>query len=356
MGGGHSHLQVLESLANRPLADASVTLVVDDHRAVYSGMVPGLVARQYQIPDLTVDLRPLAATAGVRVVEKPAIRIDPNQRRLVLADDTALDYTVASINIGARVAGLDVPGVLEHALPTRPIGEFVYRIEQLDDSSRRQILVVGGGAAGIELAFCLQSRWRGERTEVTLVDGARALLPKRRRLARRVLAAAKARGLEMKSSTVVQEVKPGRVTLVGGGSIPYGLLVWAAGAASHPLFTESGIETIRGFATTRRTLQLLHHDHVFAAGDCATLADYPETPKAGVYAVRQGPILSHNLRAALRGEPLRSYRPQDDFLTLLNLGDGTALGWWKGLVAGGRLAMRLKDRIDRRFVERFRQL
>jgi selenide,water dikinase len=317
-------------------------------------MVPGLVARQYQGKDLTVDLRHLAAAAGVQLVEKPAVRIDPGPRRLVLADDTALDYTVASINIGAGVAGLDIPGVRDHAIPTRPIAEFIRRIERLDDSPARRILVVGGGTAGIELAFCLQARWPRKRPEVTVVDASEELLPSRRRLGQRVLQAAKARGLEVRTSTLVSAVKPGRVTLVGGESIPFDLLVWAAGAASHPLFTASGIENERGFAWTKSTLQLLHHDHLFAAGDCATLVDYPETPKAGVYAVRQGPVLTDNLRATLRGAPLRTYRPQIDFLTLLNLGDGSALGWWKGLVYGGRLAMSLKDRIDRRFVDRFR--
>lgn len=318
-------------------------------------MVPGLVARQYEVADLTVDLRSLAAAAGVRVVECAARRIDPKERRLVLADDTELDYTIASINIGAGVAGLDVPGVSEHAVSTRPIGEFVQKIGQLDDSARRKILVVGGGAAGIELAFCLQARWPSENGDVTLVDASEALLPSRRQLARRVLSVAKARGLEIRSSTVVREVKPGRVALADGDSIPYGLLVWAAGAASHPLFRESGIENVNGFGMTRGTLQLLHHEDLFAAGDCATLADYPETPKAGVYAVRQGPVLTHNLRAALQGTSMQSYRPQSDFLTLLNLGDASALGWWKGLTSRGRLTMRLKDWIDRRFVDRFQR-
>ena len=98
---------------------------------------------------------------------------------------------------------------------------------------------------------------------------------------------------------------------------------------------------------------MVGHDDLFAVGDCATLVDYPHTPKAGVYAVRQGPVLAHNLQAALAGEKLQEYSPQSDFLTLLNLGDGSALGAKKGLSFQGRWVMRLKDWIDRRFMQRF---
>jgi NADH dehydrogenase FAD-containing subunit len=102
------------------------------------------------------------------------------------------------------------------------------------------------------------------------------------------------------------------------------------------------------------TLQIRGHAEVFAAGDCATLADAPNIPKAGVYAVREGPVLAFNLLAALEGRPLRRYRPQHDFLTLLNLGDGTAAGARCGVAFAGRWVRRLKDRIDRRFVARYR--
>ena len=64
---------------------------------------------------------------------------------------------------------------------------------------------------------------------------------------------------------------------------------------------------------------------IFAAGDCATIATHPALPKAGVYAVREAPILAHNLRAAVRGGALRTFEPQPRFLSLLNTADGRAI-------------------------------
>jgi selenide,water dikinase len=78
-----------------------------------------------------------------------------------------------------------------------------------------------------------------------------------------------------------------------------------------------------------------------------------------VYAVRQGPVLADNLIARAGGpigRRLRRYRPQRDFLSLLNLGDGTAIGAKWGVAAQGRALFALKDRIDCRFVRRFQVL
>jgi selenide,water dikinase len=155
----------------------------------------------------------------------------------------------------------------------------------------------------------------------------------------------------------VAEARQDAVVFEGGDSIPAEALLWVTGAWSHPLFVESGLPTERrGFVRTRSTLQVEGFDDLFAVGDCATMTEFPETPKAGVYAVRQGPCLHENLVARLEGRPLRQYRPQSDFLTLLNLGDGTALGAKWGRSFEGEWVMKLKDWIDRRFMRRFQVL
>src|SRR4029453_3716276 len=125
-----------------------------------------------------------------------------------------------------------------------------------------------------------------------------------------------------------------------------------------PIFAGSGIDTDdRGFVRIRPTLQSVGRDDVFAVGDCAAWTESRGLAKAGVYAVRQGPVLAHNLMARARGaQRLRAYRPQRDFLSLLNLGDGQAIGTKWGVSVEGRPVFALKDWIDRRFVRRFQVL
>jgi selenide,water dikinase len=316
---------VLRSFGTRPVDDAELTVVIPSPLAIYSGMVSGFVADRYAAEELAIDVEALARRARARVVMTSALAIDTNRHRIMVEGREAVPYDLASVNIGSTVAGLGTPGAREHAIPSRPISGLVEEIDRLVDRARdsaRQrgfrVVVVGGGAERVEE----HSRMRA----VTIQNG------------RRVVA-----------------VEPDVVRFADGASTAQDAVIWVTGAASHPLFRDSGLPVDdRGFALTRPTLQVEGHEELFAVGDCATLREHPDTPKAGVYAVRQGPILSHNLRALLAGHPLQAYIPQRDFLTLLNLGDGTAVGTKWGLSFEGRWVMELKDRIDRRFMARFR--
>ncbi len=366
VGAGHAHIQVLRAFAMRPPPATRLTLVVDTPIAVYSGMVPGLVAGHYRADELEIDAVPLARRAGARVILAAATRIDPEGRRIELAGRAPIPYDFASLDIGSTVAGAELPGIAAHALPTRPIARLVERLDELLTAARGsdgpfRLVVAGGGAAGVELAACLTARLRpqlGERLEVLLVHAGEQLLPGfPEKLVQRVERALARRGIERLEGRAVLAADEGAVELDVGSTRPCDALVWATGAVGHPVAGASGLAVdARGFARVRSTLQVVDHDQLFAAGDCATLDEFPATPKAGVYAVRQGPVLVANLRAALAGRPLARYRPQRDFLALLNLGDGEALGTKRGLVVEGRWVMRLKDQIDRRFVRRFQPL
>src|SRR5207247_5550661 len=173
--------------------------------------------------------------------------------------------------------------------------------------------------------------------------------------ARRTVDNARARGIEIRCGAGVAAAHHDRLTLEDGTRLPCDAFAWVAGAASLPLFDGAGLERdARGFVKVRETLQTVGHDDIFAVGDCASLVTAPDLAKAGVYAVRQGPVLARNLKARLAGRPLDPYRPQSDFLSLLNLGDGRAVASKWGLSAEGAWAWRLKDRIDRRFIRRYR--
>jgi selenide,water dikinase len=366
VGGGHAHVQVIRRFAMEPPADVRMTVVLDRPEAVYSGMVPGFVAGDYAAHALAIDVLPLARRAGARVVLAAATGVDPKRRTVALDGRPALPYDVASLDVGSTVRGLEFPGVREHALATRPINGFVERIEAALEQARARrgaaplrVVVVGGGAAGVEIAFTLSARLRAQRVEAgfTLVADSEGLLPgASRRLARAAAREASQRDIRLRLGVRVARVEAERVCLTGEADAePADLVLWATGAAPLPLL--AAVEAPKdpaGFLRVRDTFQVVGADDLFAAGDCAALDAHAWVPKAGVYAVRAGPVLDANLRARLAGGPLRAYRPQRDFLALLNLGGGRALGGKWGLAASGRAVWRLKDAIDRRFVERFR--
>jgi selenide,water dikinase len=353
---------VLESWATDPPPGVRLWVVVDRPVAVYSGMVPGVVAGQYPPGAIEVDVRPLAMRAGAQVIVARALGVEPAERRLELEGVEPIRYDSASFDVGSTVEGLGLPGVREHTLPTRPIASFVERagevVARAREHARFRLVVVGAGAGGVELAFAFEARLarEGVRAEsiALLESGDRVLPGYPAGVARRVERRARERGIEIRCGVRVEAVEPERIRLAGGESLACDAVAWVAGAASLPFLRSSGLPLDdRGFVRVRSTLQVVGHDELFACGDCASLVERSGLPKAGVYAVRQGPVLAENLRAYLRGERLRPYRPQRDFLSLLNLGDGSAIGSKWGMSFEGRWVFRLKDWIDRRFVRRF---
>jgi len=368
IGGGHTHVQVLRKLIMAPLRGVRVTVIVDRPVSMYSGMVPGFVAGQYRADELAIDVRPLAQRAGARLIVAPVLRVDAAAKRVELRGRPPLRYDLASLNIGSTVAHLDLPGVREHAWPTRPITSFVARLDrwfaqQSPSSEPFPVVIVGGGAAGVELAFCLHERLRAlgcERPEVTLVTSGERLLSERSpRLSKLIATEAAARGIALRAGARAASVEADAVVLESGERLPSRLTAWVAGASALPLATASGLPTdARGFVRVRDDLRVVGFDDLFAAGDCAVLESWPDIPKAGVYAVRQGPVLWDNLVATALGEgrELTPYRAQRDYLALLNLGDGRAVGSKWGLHAGGAMAFQWKDQIDRAFMAKFQVL
>src|SRR5215813_2815631 len=362
VGGGHSHVEVLRNWALDPAPGARLSVISDSARAVYTAMVPGYVAGQYSLAEIEIDVEQLARRSGAQWIEVTATGLDIRSRRLHLRHGVPIAYDTISFDVGSTVSDLDRPGVPEHALPTRPIGRFAYGVETVLERIRRRpscrLVVVGAGAGGVELACAFRARLNRlglPDASVTLLERGQRILPGYpRSAAARVERHARARAIEIRCGMVVTRADADHLVLENGESMPCDALVWVTGAASVSLFDRAGLERDeRGFVKVRETLQAPGHDEIFASGDCASLLTDPRLPKAGVFAVREGPILAGNLRARITGTRLRPYRPQRDFLSLLNLGDGRALAVKWGFSAEGRWAWRLKDAIDRRFVRRY---
>ncbi|HEU5169781.1 MAG TPA: FAD-dependent oxidoreductase [Gemmatimonadales bacterium] len=367
LGGGHAHLFVLEELARGALGGADTTLVSATRRQVYSGMVPGMIGGRYRLAELSFDLPLICRRAGVRFVHDSAVRIRAADRRVELNAGGDLDYDVLSVATGSTVQGSDLPGVRDHAFTVRPIDRATELTQALEraaaEGGRISAVVVGGGAAGVEIALAVRSRLAKlggpGRAAVTLVEAAPGLLGGGAARAEAVVRhALQQHGVALRLGTAVAEVTRSAVRLEGRDELPASLVVWATGAAATDLLRTSGLgRDERGFLLVDNRLRSVSDAAVFAAGDAATLSSYPATPRAGVYAVREGPVLRANLAAACRGEePPRAYRPQRRFLSLLNTSDGRAIVSYGRLATWSRWGMWLKDGIDRRFVRRFQAL
>lgn len=370
VGAGHAHLEVLRALAEEPHPPVDLTVVTPVRRHLYSGMVPGYLQGTYTDDEIAVDLLPLARRAGGRLVDAWAVDLDPASRTLGLesaADGPPapdrLTYDLVSFNVGSRSAATDRPGVAAHAALVKPIDRVaglkqrVDRLARRGGSARRRVAVVGAGAAGVEVALgvdAVLARLARERAITLYEAGPEILRGYSRRVrheAEKILAD---RGIAVETDRPVQAVGSDWVETVGGSRRPADLTVWITGPSAPPLFRGSGLPLDdHGYLLVSPSLRSIADPTVFAVGDCATLLEHPKTPKAGVYAVRQGPVLWRSLLAALgEGHPPR-YDPQSGFLSILNTADGKALLRYKGVVSHSRWGWKLKDWIDRRFMDRY---
>jgi selenide,water dikinase len=363
LGGGHAHVHVLKALGEAVDSDLAVTLVTPVAVQVYSGMLPGYVAGHYELDECGIDLGPLAATARARIVASAGVRVDTARREVACENGERVPYDVLSIDIGSRSFLGDATGVEAHAIPVRPLERFVLAWERVLERARRggigSVTVVGGGAAGLEIAFAMDHRLRGlpgiTPPHVRVLADTPVVLPGYDEAARApLLRLAAKRNIGLHGSSRVAEVGEGFVRLRDNLEFRSDATFWIAGAAAHPLLRDSGLRTDeRGFLLVNDFMQSVSHPEIFGAGDCATSLDNPR-PKAGVFAVRAGPALVLNLRAALAGAALRPHVTRLRFLALLALGDKRALGIYGPLVFGGRWVWHWKDRIDRRFLDRYR--
>ncbi len=369
IGGGHAHALVLRMWAMKPLAGVRVTVVNPQPTAPYSGMLPGFVAGHYTRGDLDIDLVQLARFAGARLVAGRAVHLDPARREVTLEGGRVLSYHVASLDIGVTSDMPAIPGFGDHAVPAKPLDRFAatwdaFRARALAGDGPARAVVIGAGVAGIELALAMAHALRrtgvpgagsAGTADVTLIDKAEILpgmAASRRVFFRRALADA---GVRLVENDPPVRIAADHVALASGRCVEADLVTGAAGARAQAWLEASGLPLHKGFVVVDETLRSPGRPELFAVGDCAHLSHAPR-PKAGVFAVREAPVLFHNLRAALSGGTTRAFRPQKDYLKLISLGEKSALADKWGVMWHGAALWRLKDRIDRRFMDRFRGL
>ena len=365
LGVGHTNAHVLRMWKMQPLADSQLICVSNFPVATYSGMLPGVLAGQYPVSAMEIDLVRLCQSSGARLVVGEVTGLDLERRRIEFRDRPPLSYELLSIGVGSRPTFSGVEVVSDEALvAVKPMQTFLPRLQQriesvkdTNDQRPVKIAIVGGGIGSIEITFCLHRRFKdsgqadvelslvtgGDRVGSGLSDSARSIVEQQ----------FSQRGISLHTGQRVKKLHTNSIELTNGSLVDADVIIWATSAAAPNLLEKFDLpKDDRGFLATRKTLQVMDHDRIFAVGDTGTIRAEP-TAKAGVFAVRQGPVLWDNLRRAIWKRRLVDYVPQKRFLKLVNTADGKSIAEYGSVTRYTGWAWRIKDRIDRRFMAKY---
>lgn len=367
VGGGHSHVAVLKKFGMKPIPGLQITVINPDTRSAYSGMLPGLIAGHYTEDEIYIDMVPLCRFAGSRLFVDEVTHIDLDSQQLICKGRPSVNYDLLSIDIGITPMLADVPGAAENVIPVKPINGFLSRwqafMQRLNSNKSPRIGIVGGGAGGVELILAIQERINkslqnnvGNPRFELFTDTDVVLPTHNEKVQRTFMDLLEARNIKVHRGFRVQEVHEKDLISSTGDRVTLDEIFWATGAAAHAWPGDSGLAVDEnGFIEVDDCLRCLSHKNVFAVGDAAVVLGHPR-PKAGVFAVRQGPPLADNLRRVLLGKEVKSFRMQQRFLSLVSTGDRQAVSSWENWSVKGRSIWLWKDWIDRRFMDKYNRL
>lgn len=364
LGAGHAHLHVARH-ADRFARRGARLVLVDPGRFWYSGLATGMLGGRSEPAEVWLDPRPLAERGGGTFVRDRAVHVDLDERRIRCASGRTLGFDLLSFNVGSEVdPSPGVGGSMSVARPVKPIRNLWRLRHELEERWRERpsaaavrISVIGGGASGCEIAANLDglARRRRGRIRVTVIERSERILPDApaeasSRLAREL----RSRGIAIRTNHAIDRIEPGAAILHDGRPLDHDRCVLATGLRPVALVRDLPLPVgPDGGLEVDATLRSPEDPRVHGAGDCVHLTGH-DLPRLGVYGVREAPVLLANLLAALEGGRPERYAPQKEALRILALGDGRGLAirgrwWWLG-----RSSLWLKERIDRRWLARYR--
>lgn len=341
VGAGFAGTQLVRSLRRRLPAGVRLTLLSDESYTTFNPMLPEAVGASVFPEQVVVPVREMTRRGGAaaRFIMGSVTEVDLAAGQLrcrTLAGVRELPFDHLVLAVGNR-ARLDLlPGMAEHALPLKTVGDAMHIrntvlrrlacIELESDPVRRRALghfvVVGGGFSGVEVAGelvdCLASIRRyyplvqADELRVTVLQGIDRLLPELSpRLGAAALASLRARGVDVRLQARAVRVQADGVRLDDGSFIAGHTVIGTIGTAANPLLARLGVPLSGGRVVVAPDLSVPGRPGLWAIGDCACVPnalDGSTAPPTAQFAVREAHHLAANLQAAMLGAPTTAFR------------------------------------------------
>ena len=360
LGAGHSNIEVLRKIGMKPFKGVRVTVISNKYLATYSGMVPSYIEGSYSWNDINIDLVQLCNNFSHRLIVSTIIKIDIIKKLIYLKNRPPLSYDFLSINLGIKSDESTISGSSKYALKLKPISGIKNTINKILEFNKSNptntVVLIGAGAAGVEVALALSSRFKKSNlhNKIVLLSKNKSILKGYNYLARKYCE----KQLLESGIKIIFNAEANKITreyieynnrhkiyskfpILSTAASPINLLKYS----NLPLSANGSIKINNSLLVNKTT-------NIFAAGDIAEIAGY-NTTKAGVYAVREGKVLYKNIIKTLRNKKLINYYPQKTYLSLIGLPNKNALAVKSVISFKSKLLWYLKRYIDIKFKRKY---
>jgi len=362
IGGGHAHMMTLENIGEFVEKGFKVTVIGPSFYHYYSGMGPGMLGGTYSPDDIRFATRDVVEKQGGIFVKDKVEKINPDKKEIYTQTGQTFSYDVLSFNAGSYVPMQKAPEDSNNIYPVKPIEKLMEAADKLKvlfSQKKITVSIVGGGPSSAEVAGNvrqLAKKVNKHMPDIRIFAGKKFMGSFPESVRSRVFSSLHNRGIQILETGYVKEIKPDKIRLESGETFSTDFIFIAMGVIPSTIFEESGLPVgpDKGLLVNKY-LQSVKYPEIFGGGDCIYFEDQP-LDKVGVYAVRENPVLLHNLMATLKGDDLEIFDPGPEYLLIFNIGDGLGVFKKKWLVFSGKIAFMIKDYIDRRFMTKFQAI
>ena len=360
LGAGHSNIEILRSFGKKPIKNIRVTLINNSFTSTYSGMIPGYIQGIYEWDEINIDLMHLCNNFSHRFLIESVTKININQNLVHMENRPSISFDYLSINLGIQSNDKDINGAKENCIKLKPISSIKENINKLltynKERNKNKIVIIGAGAAGVEVALAIRERLRKEylyNDIVLLSKNSKILNGFNNNAIYTAEKNLKKNNIKVLYDSEVINITKNYISLRNGSKIKCPFPVLATNAGPLELLKKSNLPlTKNGNIIINKKLLIQGKDNIFATGDIAEIIKN-KTPKAGVFAVKQGKILEKNIRRAILNKNLINFIPQRTYLSIIGLSGGKALAIKSIFSCKSKYLWKIKKFIDKRFIKKY---